>query len=195
MLDENVELIPQEIDIYFELMLAQDCSTVQIRNALQHLKSTIIEKTSVYGVDIEQELDSKLLDVEAAILRYKDIEQLKNWVINILQFIIDIIKVHRNNNVFTLIDKVRIYINENFRNEELTLTSVAEYFNLTPQYLSLMFKNECEENFLKYLTALRLDKAKELLRTTSKKVYEIGQEVGYSNYQYFCTVFKRKCRS
>jgi len=54
-----------------------------------------------------------------------------------------------------------------------------------------MFKKETGQNFINYLTNIRIEKAKELLRSTNLKSYEIAYKVGYDNPTYFSTVFKK----
>ena len=54
--------------------------------------------------------------------------------------------------------------------------------------VTLMFRIQ---NYMEYLTGIRMEKAKELLGTTTKKVYEIAGDVGYSDYKYFTAQFKK----
>jgi len=63
--------------------------------------------------------------------------------------------------------------------------------NMSPCYFSVMFKKETGQNFINYLTNIRIEKAKELLRSTNLKSYEIAYQVGYDNPTYFSTVFKK----
>ncbi|MEG1550357.1 MAG: helix-turn-helix transcriptional regulator, partial [Ruthenibacterium sp.] len=58
-------------------------------------------------------------------------------------------------------------------------------------YLSILFKRECGENFIDYVTALRMEKAQELLRTTDDTTIDIARRVGYANAQYFGLCFKK----
>ncbi|GHU64644.1 hypothetical protein AGMMS49983_10800 [Clostridia bacterium] len=46
------------------------------------------------------------------------------------------------------------------------------------------------ENFIDYITRLRINRAKELLKTTNKSIMEISVEIGYNSQTYFCKVFK-----
>ena len=62
---------------------------------------------------------------------------------------------------------------------------------MTPGYLSILFKDEVGVTYVKYLTNVRMDHARELLRE-GYKVSQVSEMVGYSNYRYFCDVFKRE---
>lgn len=91
----------------------------------------------------------------------------------------------------TTIDKVIKYIQDNFR-QQITLTSAAEFVHLNSSYLSRIFKLETGENFSKYLSDFRIDKAMELLQTTQENASTIALDVGFTDIHYFYKTFKRK---
>ncbi|WP_309122327.1 response regulator [Paenibacillus sp.] len=70
------------------------------------------------------------------------------------------------------------------------IREVAEAVHLNASYFSELFKQETNASFSDYLIALRLRKAKELLLTTDRKIYEIAEETGYGNASYFVKVFR-----
>lgn len=88
------------------------------------------------------------------------------------------------------IDVVKEYLASNY-NHIITLELISNYVNFSPTYFSELFKKETGQNFIHYLTELRILKAKELLKTTNLKIYEIGEQVGYPDEKYFRKVFKR----
>ncbi|MGF6354988.1 two-component system response regulator YesN [Paenibacillus sp. 4624] len=75
--------------------------------------------------------------------------------------------------------------------EDLSLQSVASQINVNPSYLSRLFKQEKKENFISYLTRVRIDHAKAYLLSKDLKIYEIADKVGYHNYTYFSKIFKK----
>jgi two-component system response regulator YesN len=75
---------------------------------------------------------------------------------------------------------------------ELSLNDVAAQVNLSPCHFSAVFSQETGQTFKEYLTEIRIRKAKELLRTTALKTYEICDQVGYNDPHYFSHVFKRQ---
>ena len=64
--------------------------------------------------------------------------------------------------------------------------------DVSPIYLSHLFKKETGITFSGYVTSLRIERAKELLRQGDKKIYEISDLVGYQTVQYFSKVFKKE---
>ncbi len=75
--------------------------------------------------------------------------------------------------------------------EDVSLQSVADRINVNPSYLSRVFKQETGENFVSYLTRIRIEKARQMLRNRNVKVYEVASRVGYPNTAYFTKIFKK----
>ena len=90
-----------------------------------------------------------------------------------------------------LIQKIQAYMQENYGDVDLTLTRVADQFNLTPNYLSIFFKENAHDTFLNYLTRLRLEEAKRLMRDTRLSITEISERVGYASANSFTRAFKK----
>ena len=83
------------------------------------------------------------------------------------------------------------FLNEHY-SENIGLNEIAGKMGVSAIYLSQLFKKETGLNFSAYLTKVRIDKAKELLRSGDKKIYEISEIVGYQTVQYFNKVFKKE---
>ncbi len=81
------------------------------------------------------------------------------------------------------------YIGSHY-DQDIGLDSLAEMVQLNPAYLSNLFKKEVGTSFIKYLTNLRIKKAKEYL-LKDYRVVDVSHMVGYNNYRHFCDIFKR----
>lgn len=91
-----------------------------------------------------------------------------------------------------LVEEVKQYITEHFR-ENIDRESIAAAIFITPNYLSRSFKSETGLSLREYINCLRIQEAKRLLSQTNKGVSEIAVEVGFENFSYFSTVFKKMC--
>lgn len=80
---------------------------------------------------------------------------------------------------------------EKYYAEDISLQSVASQINVNSSYLSRLFKQKKGENFITYLTRVRIDHAKAYLLSRELRVYEIADKVGYHNYTYFSKIFKK----
>ena len=81
------------------------------------------------------------------------------------------------------------YIGANY-GKELSVERLASIVFLTPDYLSRLFKKSMEKSISQYIRQFRMEKARELLTGTNRKVIDIGEAVGYPNYSYFCQSFR-----
>ena len=80
---------------------------------------------------------------------------------------------------------------KNYSDPELSVGKISEISGVTPNYLSRVFKSVKGETCIDFLTNLRMEAAKELLRYSEKKSYEIAEESGYTNPNYFGALFKK----
>jgi len=87
------------------------------------------------------------------------------------------------------VDKIIKYICKHYA-EDLTLTSIAEAFYISPFYLSKIFKRSTNLSIVEYINSLRIRHAKELLETSSTKISEIAEIVGFSSSSHFSRTFK-----
>ncbi len=90
-----------------------------------------------------------------------------------------------------LIEQAKEYMHRKFALSDLTLDKVASTVNVSPNYFSSLFNQEAGVTFIEYLTDIRMEKAKEYLRCSSRKITEIGYLVGYQDSHYFSYIFKK----
>ncbi|HEY0828863.1 MAG TPA: response regulator [Bacilli bacterium] len=151
---------------------------------------TISRHAQAMNIRIEEIMDSKNSSF-LEIYKLDSIYSKKTWLHDILMDIMNRVKDLKNNNASKLIEEVKKYMTIHFANNSISLEMVAEKVNKNSAYLSKLFKIETGENFIDYLTKLRIDKAKELLADISVKAYEVSKMVGYADVSHFTKVFKR----
>jgi two-component system, response regulator YesN len=88
-----------------------------------------------------------------------------------------------------LIRKVKELVAERL-DQEISLQYMADQVHLNHQYLSVLFKSETGQNFSDYVTYCRMNKAKQLLKETNLKIYEVAALSGYLSSKHFMAVFK-----
>jgi two-component system response regulator YesN len=98
---------------------------------------------------------------------------------------------HEANNHHQLLLEVRGYIEAHFTDPEMSLDRLKEQFDLNPKYLSQLFKDKFGEGFMDFLIRLRIERAKQLLQTTSDPIQTISGRVGYLNVISFTRIFKK----
>ncbi|TXK84415.1 response regulator transcription factor [Paenibacillus sp. N3.4] len=89
-----------------------------------------------------------------------------------------------------IVQQVLKYIQQSYA-EELSLKMLGAHYHIHPVYLGQLFHKEMNETFTEYINRYRIEKAKELLKTTHSKVHVIAKEVGYWELGYFYKQFKK----
>ena len=83
------------------------------------------------------------------------------------------------------------FIDSHYMDEEISLNTVANVANVSSNHFSTLFSQNMGQTFIEYLTSLRMNKAKELLRCTGMRSSEIAGEIGYKDAHYFSYLFKK----
>lgn len=121
---------------------------------------------------------------------FTNIEEIKHWLLGLIEKALeqnDKNKLALNSQVVTSAIK---YLKENFR-KDISLEEISHYVHLSPYYFSRIFKKETGLNFVEYLTKLRIEEAKRMLRNSEESIINIASIVGYNEPNYFSRVFRK----
>jgi two-component system response regulator YesN len=110
----------------------------------------------------------------------------QQYMASVAQSIYD--KKHKKSR--NVIEKIKAVIEARFH-ENLTIAQIADEVYLTTTYVCLIFKQETGFTLNEYVTKVRMDKAMELLKDSSHRLYDICYAIGYSEPGYFSKMFKR----
>ena len=77
--------------------------------------------------------------------------------------------------------------------EDIRLEDISKAIGFHPAYLSVRYKELAGESIVTTLSIIRIDAAKELIKSGKVKVYAVSEMVGFKSYSYFVKVFKRLC--
>ena len=139
----------------------------------------------------KEKIDNSLKNMMDITEQLTSLEDCCKFYKSILKEAIDLRNKSSQKKYSGLIDKAKEYILNNYAMSDLTLNKVASKVNISPNYFSSLFNQETGMTFIEYLTDIRMDKAKEYLRCSSKKITEIGYLVGYLDSHYFSYIFKK----
>lgn len=90
-----------------------------------------------------------------------------------------------------IVETIKSFINDQYKDDYLNLTLVSEKFNLSSTYLSRLLKQETGLSFVEYVTQVRLNNAIMLMKNIDLSINEISCQVGFKTQHYFSTVFKK----
>ncbi|WP_105616809.1 response regulator transcription factor [Vallitalea okinawensis] len=147
-----------------------------------------------YAVRFNLDMDDIIHNRKNNITEISSIENLdlkRKWILDILSKCRQHVDQRRDNHQSKLIMEAKKYVDENYSDNGMSLSMVADKFNKNHAYLSKLFKKETGENFTDYIIKLRVNKSKELLKDITIKTYEVANQVGYADTSHFIKVFKK----
>jgi two-component system response regulator YesN len=193
-----------------ELLECLKCAqgTGDIEQAVEHFYTSIlqngpVDSKSIYELTIRLlfGLEKRVLaDLEnasaykpgeiTAVIQMKSMSQIKAYLTEQLTAMHEVMMQNERESHRSIIKKTIQYMEQEC--EHATLYSVAQKVYMTPTYLSSLFKLNTGKTFIDQLTDIRINKAKELLKNTHLKNYEVAEKVGYKDSRYFSQIFKKK---
>lgn len=172
-------------------------ATVQRQQSLQAGKLLVFDFSKVLykavrSVFSPEEQDERRLLIDN-MLECDTLEEVQEKSLEIVRDICETVESRRDTKQNATIKKVIEYVNENYAEELLSVAYIADKFGLTPNYLSHIFKESTGEKFLDYIHKVRIENAKEILRTNTKDTVEtIARQVGYNNISTFNRAFLKQ---
>lgn len=125
------------------------------------------------------------------ILKSETVDEMRSRTLEILKYVCNHIKNNKKGHTSEITEKVIAYVQQHYMNFNLNISMVADGLQLTPPYISKLFKEETGEGLLDYINRVRLMKAKQLLESGQRGINEIARSVGYYNSNAFIRLFKK----
>ena len=116
--------------------------------------------------------------------------ELEAWCRNNIKDVCSDIKNEKERDTSKIIVKAKKYIYDNY-DKDITLDEIAKVVSVSPYYFSRLFKEETNENYIDYLTSVRIKKAKYFMESLNMSVKEICYKIGYNDPNYFSRLFKK----
>lgn len=140
------------------------------------------------NVSVDLELD--YLDYSELAYRFKNIHEMCEYIKKVFMIHFEIPKDYINTNVNDNFLELLSEVRQNYM-DRIFLGDLAHKYFLNLSYCSELFKKVTGLKFMDYITNLRMNKAKELLRTGEYTSQHISEMVGYNDYYYFSKKFKK----
>ena len=91
-----------------------------------------------------------------------------------------------------LIQSIKKYVDENFSDQELSLSSICVHYNYNPKYISTLFKKYFKVGINEYVNTIRIQEACILMNDKMTSVKDIAARCGFRDQYYFSRVFKNR---
>lgn len=168
----------------FEKM--SNCSLSYVQAFAAGIIGAIISVAELSGMQTEKDH----ICVYEQLLNCSTIYDLRKILIGIVSRFIKYELDLRSRQKSQAIEQAIKYLHEHL-NEDVTVNKLADFVHMNSSYLSVLFKKEMGETISDYVKRVRIEKAKELLRNTDMKIYEVAELVGYQTASYFAYQFKK----
>jgi len=186
----------------YDILEAADTFAVEINKISLNRQKLfmILNNLILESFKIMKELEYKEYDAEDLLkiidreslesLDYENLDEVEFFLKELLLDLHKLICFNPEQRNQEIISDMKQYIEENYQ-DGITLSEMAAEFNLSSSYLSNLFHDQTGESFSEYLNMLRLNKAKELLKSTDIKIYQIADQLGFNDAYYFSSWFKK----
>lgn len=197
--NELIEAVSQGNTHKAELMMAsisamsfESRTSDQLRNLKNYsiVMNTLMRKAAEKGQVHPVHLDRVSSEFAHKIEALRSVSSSKEFMTELLRAYCRLVKNHSLKQYSPLVQKTMILIEEDLT-EDLSLKSVAEKNNISPGYLSGMFKKETGKSFTTYVNSRRISLAKHLLKNTQLQIQTVAQHCGILDFHYFCRLFKK----
>lgn len=183
--DEVIKLIKSRLD---KLTGYKSIPYYYVQQVYCHLLSVLLR--TIYEMNIlPEQLYGMPVHLYGELFKKETLPELEKWYFDLVERACTAINERKATKTSHVINSAVSYIKANC-NKDISLGEVAEHVNLNPSYLSRLFKEETGIQFVEYVRTVKMEIAKDLLKNSNKKIYEICEELGYLNVQYFSTIFK-----
>ncbi len=186
MISADKEAVTSLLSQIFDKLQDKQANSPVFNLYVFEILSVLFKTRRIIADDIELEMMiSKFFSFNAP--KEKTKEEILNLGLSIIEGILN----QRQKNVGYLVSRARDIVTSEYNNPELTLSLLAKKLNCSPNYLSSNIKKSLGKSFVELLVDARMNKAREQLLTTNKKIREISEECGFTNQHYFSYSFKK----
>lgn len=183
--------IDEFVDVYINELPEENLKSVLMRQYII-MDAYIVMMSFCEKIEgIEGEMQAQSEELKNSMKTIQTLEEIKNYIRMLLKKIIGVRDTISGRRYSDIIEIAKDQIRKTYMSDEISLNTIAAEVGMSPSYFSSIFSKEMGKTFVKYLTEIRMDRAKELLICSSMKTSEIGYEVGYKDPHYFSYIFKK----
>ena len=175
------------IKAIFRKNIGDEVSLDSIRYLTVELFSTVKRLMAQYGYSADKEFPEESEFVEH-IFENRDVRKMQNVILKVYSFC--------GKNVFEVLSRkddltsrIIMYINQNYSNQNLGIGLIGDAFSMNSDYVSRKFREHTGKTINDYIRDVRIEKAKQLLKSSDELIADIAETVGFTSYRTFVRVF------
>jgi two-component system response regulator YesN len=187
-LSKDMDSLASHIDSFFaELKKMHALNPDIIKNKAAELLFCIINSFRQV-VEMKSNINKELEYPFYSIINYS-IDEMCEFIKTAARKLMDLSR-EKGESINPIVKRILDYVRLNY-SKDISLKNLAIDLNTNANYLGQLFKEETHQYFSDYLNIIRIDKARELLKSTVKSTKDISNVVGYRDVNYFYRIFKK----
>ncbi len=173
----NQKGVQEEYDKFVQFMEKKNLDIIQTKECI-----------IIYFNQLKAQLSNLLKqDVIEQVKPKKNKEELYQWLND---YLLDTVRKNKEDEGRNIVQRVLDYMESHYE-ENIKMETIANLFHYNNAYLGKVIRREKGDSFNNILDQIRIRKAMELLKNTDDKIYQISEQVGFRNIDYFYTKFKK----
>lgn len=186
--DDELEALLNEL---FAGLINSPSSYQDFHVYLIMMLTAVIKAAQEVQVDLDELFDGGV-KFFAQLSKFSNASEAKIWFVNVCTKLKNCIAAKRQSSYNLLVEDAKKYINEHYQDHDISITKVCKQLHISTGYFSNIFKKETKMTFVNYLMNVRMDAAQSMLRLTDLKAFEIADQVGFSDPNYFSFCFRKR---
>ncbi|MFD0714553.1 response regulator [Paenibacillus sp. GCM10027626] len=186
----TTEELYNAVHAIFAELYDSSCAYSDMQVYLLEVVTTVLRTAKDAGVQLDT-LFGTGFQLQTEIFKFAGLQEMQAGFYEICSRIMSHIATRRQFTYKELVNKAIRFTKENYMDPALSIQKVCAYLHISANYFSGVFKKEVRSTYGQYLMGIRMEAAKELLRSTELKAYEIAEKVGFTEPNYFSFCFKK----
>ncbi|MNI22732.1 Arabinose operon regulatory protein [compost metagenome] len=153
--------------------------------------TAVIKAAQDVHVDLDELFDGGVVFL-SQLSKFSNADEAKSWFVSMCMKLKNSIASQRQSSYNLLVEEAKEYMNKHYGEQDLTITKVCKHLHISTGYFSNIFKKETKMTFVSYLMNVRMEAAQNMLRLSDLKAFEIADQVGFADPNYFSFCFRKK---
>lgn len=176
---------------FIELLKTGGMNPKQARREILKFVSIIIEAIEEIGIAGEKINDMSFSGFLYDLMDVTSVTELDNQLFFFFGAVENTLQEKRESFPKKKLNEIKQFIDGNFTDSSISVESISEKFFISSGYLTKLFRQYLKQTFIEYITSKKMERARELLKTSQLKNYEIAEQLGYKDPHYFSSSFKK----
>ncbi|WP_028609308.1 response regulator [Paenibacillus harenae] len=187
----TAEELGEAVDDIFHGLYESAFAYSDIQVYLLEVVTTVMRTAKDADINLD-ELFGAGFQLHAEIFKFSGMQEAQRWFQDLCLRIMKHIASKRQHSYKDIVEKAIHYTKEHYGDPDISIQRLCSHLHISTGYFSGVFKKEVKLTFVQYLMHIRMEAAKELLRASELKAFEIAERVGFADPNYFSFCFKKQ---